>query len=97
MFIIELTYKVPVAEIDAAMAPHIEYLEKYYHKGNFLASGRKEPRDGGMIFVKAASRKEVEAIVAEDPFNINGLASYRIIEFRATKKLKTYDQFSGDE
>lgn len=97
MFIIELTYNVPVTEIDAAMAGHIEYLDKYYHKGNFLASGRKEPRDGGLIFVKAANRREVENIIKEDPFNTNGLASYRIIEFKATKKIKCYDDFSGDE
>jgi uncharacterized protein YciI len=97
MFIIELTYTVPAAEIDAAMAPHIKYLDKYYQKGNFLASGRKEPRDGGLIFAKAANRQEVEAIIAEDPFNINGLATYRIIEFKATKKVKAYDDFSGDE
>lgn len=97
MFIIELTYNVPVTEIDAAMAGHIEYLEKYYHKGNFLASGRKEPRDGGLIFVKATNRQEVENIIKEDPFNINGLASYRIIEFRATKKIKSFTDFSGDE
>jgi uncharacterized protein YciI len=97
MFIIELTYKVSPAEIDAAMEPHIKYLDKYYHKDIFLASGRKEPRDGGIIFAKAASRQEIESIVAEDPFNIGGLASYRIIEFKATKKIKAFDDFAGDE
>ncbi|HEY8396318.1 MAG TPA: YciI family protein [Flavihumibacter sp.] len=97
MYIIELTYKVPVAEIDAAMADHIEYIDKYYQTGNFLASGRKEPRDGGLIFAKASSRAEIEAIVAEDPFYKSDMASYRIIQFKATKKIKTYDDFAGDE
>lgn len=97
MYIIELTYKVPVAEIDAAMADHIDYIDKYYQKGNFLASGRKEPRDGGLIFAKASSRAEIEAIVAEDPFHKADMASYRIIQFKATKKIKAYDNFAGDE
>ncbi|MBZ5858592.1 YciI family protein [Flavihumibacter profundi] len=97
MFIIELTYKVPPAEIDAAMVPHVKYLDKYYHKGIFLASGRQEPREGGIILAKASNRQEVEAIVAEDPFKINDLADYRIIEFKATKKIKAYDDFAGDE
>ena len=97
MFIIELTYKVPAADIDAAMASHTRFLDKYYHKGNFLASGRKEPRDGGIIFARAGNRQEVEAIIAEDPFNTSSLADYRIIEFKATKKIKSYDDFSGDE
>ena len=97
MFIIELTYKVPSSEIDANMAAHVTFLEKYYHSDHFLASGRKEPRDGGVIFAKASSRKRIEEIIAEDPFNINGLADYRIIEFKATKKNKGYDDFVGEE
>lgn len=97
MFIIELTYKVPTEEIDANMASHIAYLEKYYHSGHFLASGRKEPRDGGLIFAKASNRKRIEEIIAEDPFRKNGLADYRIIEFKATKKVKAYDAFAGEE
>jgi uncharacterized protein YciI len=97
MFIIELTYKVPASEIDAHMAAHVAYLEKYYHSGHFLASGRKDPRDGGLIFAKASSKKRVEEIIAEDPFNIEGLADYRITEFKATKKVKGYDEFVGEE
>jgi uncharacterized protein YciI len=97
MFIIELTYKVPTAVIDENMANHVAFLERYYHSGHFLASGRKEPRDGGLIFARAGSRKEVEDIIAQDPFNINKLAEYRIIEFRATKKVKEYDAFAGEE
>jgi len=97
MFIIELTYKVPLAEADAHMAEHIAFLDKYYHSGHFLASGRKEPRDGGLIFAKASSKKRVEEIIAEDPFNKLGFADYRIIEFKATKKVKGYDAFVGEE
>jgi uncharacterized protein YciI len=97
MFIIELTYKVSLEQIDANMAAHVAFLEKYYHSGQFLASGRKEPRDGGLIFVKASSRKRVEQIITEDPFKKNELADYRIIEFKATKKVKAYDAFAGEE
>jgi uncharacterized protein YciI len=97
MFIIELTYVVSTAEIDAHMAPHVAFLDKYYNSGHFLASGRKEPRDGGIIFAKASSRKRIEEIIKEDPFHEKGLAKYHIIEFRATKKTKAYDAFAGEE
>lgn len=43
MFIIELNYQVPVSEIDANMAEHIEYLDKHYRSGHFLASGERNP------------------------------------------------------
>lgn len=97
MFIIELTYVVSTAEIDAQMAPHVVFLDKYYQSDHFLASGRKEPRDGGIILAKASNRKRVEEIIAEDPFHQKGLAKYRIIEFKATKKTKAYDAFLNEE
>jgi uncharacterized protein YciI len=86
MFVIELTYKVALADIDAAMTPHVAFLKKYYAAGNFLVSGRKIPRDGGIILAVGRSREEIEAIVRKDPFVAGGLADYRIIEFRASQK-----------
>ena len=86
MFIIELTYKADLAEIDAHMGAHVAFLKKYYASGNFLVSGRKIPRDGGIILAVGASRQQIEAIVEEDPFYQHGLADFRIIEFRASQR-----------
>jgi uncharacterized protein YciI len=86
MFVIELTYKVQLAEIDAHMAAHVKFLKKYYASGNFLVSGRKIPRDGGIILAVATSREQIEAIIREDPFHARGLADFRIIEFRASQR-----------
>jgi uncharacterized protein YciI len=86
MFVIELTYKVPLAEIDARMAAHVAFLKKYYAAGNFLVSGRKIPRDGGVILAVGTNRRQIEAIAAEDPFVERGLADFRIIEFRASQR-----------
>ena len=86
MFVIELTYKAGLPEIDARMPAHVTFLKKYYASGHFLVSGRKIPRDGGIIMAVGASRRELEAIVAEDPFYIHGLAEFRIIEFRASQR-----------
>lgn len=97
MFIIELTYKVSAEEIDKNLDSHMAYIEKYYNTGHFLASGRKVPRDGGIILAKADSRKRIEDIVSKDPFNINGFADYRIIEFKATKNTKEYKEFVGED
>jgi uncharacterized protein YciI len=86
MFVIELIYKADLADIDAQMAAHVDFLRKYYAAGNFLVSGRKIPRDGGVILAVGKSRREIEAIVAEDPFHLHGLADFRIIEFRASQR-----------
>jgi uncharacterized protein YciI len=81
-----LIYKVPLAKIDAHMREHVTFLKKYYASGHFLVSGRKIPRDGGIILASAASRQQIEAIVEEDPFHARGLADFRVIEFRASQR-----------
>ena len=86
MFVIELIYTAPLADIDAHMAAHVRFLKKYYSAGNFLVSGRKIPRDGGIILAVGRSREEIEGIVAEDPFHKHGLADFRVIEFRASQR-----------
>lgn len=91
MFIIELIYKAELAEIDASMRPHMAYLKKHYAAGTFLMSGRKVPREGGIIVALGQSREQVEAIVKEDPFVARGLAEFRIIEFRVSQRAESID------
>ena len=86
MFVIELSYKVDLEEIDAHMTAHVRFLRKYYASGNFLVSGRKVPRDGGIILAVAKHRQDIEAILKEDPFYEHRLADFRIIEFRASQR-----------
>jgi uncharacterized protein YciI len=85
MFIIELTYTASLAAIDAHMAAHMKFLKKHYAAGRFLMSGRKIPRDGGIIVAIGDSRDEIEAIAREDPFCAKGLAEFRVVQFRASQ------------
>ncbi len=86
MFVIELIYKVDLAKIDAHMGAHVAFLKKYYASGHFLVSGRKIPRDGGIILAVGKDREQIEGIVREDPFHQHGLAEFRIIQFRASQR-----------
>ena len=92
MFVIELIYKAELSEIDAHMKAHIAYLKKYYAAGHFLVSGRKIPRDGGIILAVGKDKQQLEAIVKEDPFCKHGLADFRIIEFRASQRADDIQQ-----
>ena len=70
------------------MKAHVAFLKKHYDAGSFIVSGRKIPRDGGIILALGESRAEIEAIMREDPFCANGLADVRVIEFRASQTAK---------
>ena len=82
MYIISLHYIRPLADIEAHLPAHITYLERYYV---FLLSGRKEPRDGGIIILRAPDRASVERIICEDPFHQQQLAEYTITQFLPSK------------
>jgi uncharacterized protein YciI len=84
MFLVLLSYKKPLAEVDRHIAAHMEFLARHYASGEFLLSGRKQPRSGGVILATAADRAQMEAIVRSDPFVREGVADYEIIEFIAS-------------
>ena len=88
MFIAILTYKKPLSEVDKFLAAHREYLAEHYAAGDFIASGPQIPRVGGVIMIKADNRAAVDSIIEQDPFNINGIADYRIVEFTPTMFLE---------
>jgi uncharacterized protein YciI len=81
MFIISLTYKDKLEKIDQELENHVKFLKKQYELGNFIASGRKIPRTGGVILSQMKSRTELENIILNDPFYKNNLADYDITEF----------------
>jgi uncharacterized protein YciI len=98
MFVLELTYTAPLDAVDALLPDHVAWLEEQYAKGVFLASGRKNPRDGGVILAAAQDRALIEAVIARDPFAVGGVCTYRVTEFTATKtapELERYRETSG--
>lgn len=70
------------------MSAHMAYLRKHYAAGTFLVSGRKIPREGGVILAVGRSKQEIEDVVKQDPFCQAGLADWRITEFRASQRAK---------
>lgn len=85
MFIAILTYRKPLSEVDRYLQAHRDYLTEHYAAGDLITSGPQNPRVGGVIMIKAESRAAVDRILAQDPFNIHGIADYQIVEFTPTK------------
>ncbi|MCE3030153.1 YciI family protein [Streptomyces sp. CMSTAAHL-2] len=84
MFVLELTYTAPLDAVNALHTDHMAWLGEQFEKGVFLASGRKNPRDGGVILAVAEDRARIEEIVAADPYTAGEVCAYRITEFTAT-------------
>ena len=76
----------PLTEVERWLPEHRAFLDRQYAEGRFVVSGPLVPRTGGVIVTADMTREAVVALLEEDPFNREGVASYEIIEFRATKK-----------
>ncbi|MDB5203738.1 MAG: cyclohydrolase [Ferruginibacter sp.] len=88
MFIIQLKYIAALEEIDAAMKAHMAYLKKYYDKEIFLLSGRRVPRNGGIILAAGDDKAAIKKIAEEDPFYKKGLSKFTLIQFNASQANK---------
>lgn len=85
MYVVLLTYKAPIEEVDYLLPDHAKWLERHFQTGEFLAAGRQSLRTGGVILTRPMSRAKLDAILCMDPFCLHHLATYEVIEFSATR------------
>jgi len=85
MFIVQLTYKAPLSEVDKYLQAHREYLEYYYKQGLLLVSGPMKPRTGGIIIAITKDRAQLETILRQDPYFLAEITEYQLIEFTPVK------------
>lgn len=85
MFVMELTYTAPLERVEPLLEAHVGWLDALYEEGVVIASGRKKPRDGGILLAVGGDRARIEKIAATDPFVAGAVCTYRITEFVANR------------
>ena len=93
MFAVHSVYLKPIEEVDKHLPAHRSFLKPLYEKGIAICSGPKVPRTGGFILMNATSREEVLALMQNDPYVINGVAEYSVIEFEARSFADDFKSF----
>ncbi|RXJ54158.1 YciI family protein [Candidatus Marinarcus aquaticus] len=96
MFIVLLTYIKPLEVVDDYLEAHVKYLKEQYKEGNFIASGRKIPRDGGVILSKLDSKEKLQEVLKKDPFKLANVANYEIIEFVPSMTSDEYENLKWE-
>jgi hypothetical protein len=46
----------------------------------------------GVILAQAENKEKIEAIISEDPFLIEGVAKYQVVEFQAGMSIPAFEQ-----
>ena len=98
MFIANLKYKKSIEEVNKVLEAHLEYLDKYFEKGKFICTGKKSfPELGGVILFDSNNLEEAKKILYEDPFYVEEIADYEIIEFQVSKYNENFSSFIFDK
>ncbi len=95
MFVVTLTYVQPLEQVDAHLEAHRAFLAEHYANGTFLVSGPQEPRTGGVILAQAESFNALQAVLAQDPFHVHGVAQYQVVQFAARAAAPGLEQLVG--
>lgn len=93
MFVIILNYQKPLDIVDQHLIAHRNYLEEAYKKNQLIASGPQNPRTGGVLISQLTNKDELMEIIRKDPFYINEVANYNVIEFTPVKYHKDFTCF----
>lgn len=80
MFALICRYLKPLDEVDRHLDPHIAWIARNAAEGRILLTSSRRPRTGGLMLATAADQTEIEAMIAEDPFIVNGVAEYEILD-----------------
>lgn len=81
MIIALVHYDAPLEEVDRFVAEHRAYLAGLYAEKKTIFSGRQNPPAGGVILFNLPSKEAVLAIAKDDPFVVQKVAHYELIEF----------------
>ncbi|TNF66983.1 MAG: hypothetical protein EP298_07645 [Gammaproteobacteria bacterium] len=81
LYLIDITFTKSLDEINLILDEHRAYLRSFLSdNGLLLAAGPKTPRTGGILIAKG-DRAEINAFIQNDPYNLHGLADYKVTAF----------------
>lgn len=81
MIIALVHYEASLEEVDQYVAEHRAYLSQFYADRKVIFSGRQNPPNGGVILFNLPSKEAVLEIAKDDPFVVQKVARYELIEF----------------
>jgi uncharacterized protein YciI len=80
MFILIVSYTQPAAKVEPHIAAHGIWVKRHFDSGVFLFAGPKKSGLGGVIAARAIEKAELLRHIAEDPYVIEDVADYQIVE-----------------
>ncbi|MEU9715227.1 YciI family protein [Streptomyces sp. NPDC047976] len=81
MFVVTVSYTVPLDEVDPWRPAHGEWLNDLISRRLLLVAGRQVPLVGGVYLAPRMPREDLDGLLAGDPYAVNGVATHTVVEF----------------
>lgn len=91
MFVVLLKFSTNKANASQFMDGHNAWLKDGFAKGTFLLAGTIQPKLGGAILAHNATPDQIQALVREDPFVVEGVVTAEIIEITPSKAAPQFE------
>lgn len=85
MFVVLVRYLQPEEIVLRHLTEHRAFVESGYEAGYFVVSGAGVGKDPGIIVATGLSKTELREFLKGDPFHLNNLASYEVLEFHGSR------------
>jgi uncharacterized protein YciI len=83
MFVAVLTYNREFSREEPLFLAHRDHVVRHVEASEMLCSGPRIGANGGLMIVYGQDEAEARALVDQDPFVQDGLASYELFGFTA--------------
>ena len=77
--------KIPVDQAAALYQKHADWFIRHFNQGHFVLGGPYvDIPDSGLFLANLPSREELDAVLSEDVYSKDDMASYEIHEFQVS-------------
>ncbi|CAB4882763.1 unannotated protein [freshwater metagenome] len=78
MFISLLSYSREIADDDPLHRAHVAFVVEHINASRFLSAGKRPGINGGCLIVYGDDEQETRALLDQDPYVIDGVATYEL-------------------
>ncbi|MCW2511546.1 MAG: cyclohydrolase [Mycobacterium sp.] len=84
--VLTITYLQDADVVGQARPAHLAWLEDEVTAGRLILTGRLESGTGGVLITSDISTADAEALIARDPYHLQGLVRYDRVGFTAGRR-----------
>ncbi len=85
MYILFINFTKSLQDIQPVFPAHLEFIDAHIKTGKFILSGGLTGKQSGVVLANINNGDELKALLAQDPFVLEQVAEYEIIEFTPSR------------